>query len=363
MKIDIIAGTRPNFIKISPIINQIKLKQNFYKISYRLIHTGQHYDEDMSSNFFEQLNIPHPDINLNVGSSTHAKQTGDIMLRYENVLNQEKPDICLVVGDVNSTMACSIVAKKANIKLIHVEAGIRSWDLSMPEEINRIITDSITDYFFTTSKKANENLLSIGINEERIFYVGNTMIDTLKKYKNKLIRPEIWDRLSLKEKRYIVMTLHRPSNIDDKKRLKRIINEVHKSLGSIPIIFSAHPRTLQQIDALDIILPNLYVTEPLSYLEFNYLVKSSMAVITDSGGITEETTIMKIPCMTLRDTNERPETVSIGTNELLGLNYRAIKPAIKKLILGKWKKGGTPPLWDGRASKRIIQCIIKLNSN
>lgn len=364
MKIDLIAGARPNFMKVAPIIDEIKnVRSKGKNIDYRFIHTGQHYDKNMSSSLIRQLGMPSPDINLDAGGGSQAEQTAKIMIGYESLLRKKSPDFCLVVGDVTSTMSCSIVAKKANIKLIHVEAGIRSWDLSMPEEINRIITDSIADYFFTTSKIANENLKNVGIEEEKIFYVGNTMIDTLIKFKDKLIRPCIWDKLSLRKKKYIVMTLHRPSNIDDKIRLRRIVNEVHKSLDDIPIVFAAHPRTLKQIEAIRFKLPNLHVIQPLSYLEFNYLVKSSMGVITDSGGITEETTIMKIPCMTLRDSTERPETVSIGTNELLGLDYKAIKPAIKKLILGKWKKGGTPALWDGKASRRIIECIIKLESN
>ena len=362
MKIDLIAGARPNFMKVAPIIDEIKnVRSKGKNIDYRFIHTGQHYDKNMSSSLIRQLGMPSPDINLDAGGGSQAEQTAKIMIGYESLLRKKSPDFCLVVGDVTSTMSCSIVAKKANIKLIHVEAGIRSWDLSMPEEINRIITDSIADYFFTTSKIANENLKNVGIEEEKIFYVGNTMIDTLIKFKDKLIRPCIWDKLSLRKKKYIVMTLHRPSNIDDKIRLRRIVNEVHKSLDDIPIVFAAHPRTLKQIEAIRFKLPNLHVIQPLSYLEFNYLVKSSMGVITDSGGITEETTIMKIPCMTLRDSTERPETVSIGTNELIGLSYKAIRPAIKKLILGKWKKGDTPPLWDGKASERIIQCIIKLN--
>ena len=230
MKIDLITGARPNFMKVAPIIDEIKNAHSKGEdIDFRYIHTGQHYDYNMSSGFIKQLGMPLPDINLDAGGGSQAEQTAKIMIGYESILKKDSPDFCLVVGDVTSTMSCAIVAKKANIKLIHVEAGIRSWDLSMPEEINRIIIDSIADYFFTTSKQANENLLSIGIKEENIFFVGNTMIDTLAKYKHKLIRPTLWNEVNLKKKSYIVMTLHRPFNVDDKIRLKKLIKEENKS--------------------------------------------------------------------------------------------------------------------------------------
>lgn len=361
MKIDLIAGARPNFIKIAPIINAIKLAQSTgHLIEYRLIHTGQHYDQNMSNSFFEQLSIPLPDINLNCGSGTPAEQTSKIMLGYESLLKKESSDYCLVVGDVTSTMACSIVSKKMNIKVIHVEAGIRSGDLTMPEEINRIVTDSITDYFFTTSKSANKNLIKLGVDEKKIFFVGNTMIDTLLKYRPYFIKPFFWDKLNLKECSYIVMTLHRPRNVDKRKNLKVLIQEVVKNSRQIPVIFPVHPRTSKQLESLGIKYPNLYLVEPLGYLEFNYLVERSKAVITDSGGITEETTIMDIPCITLRDNTERPETVKLGTNELIGTDSRNIKPAMEKLFSGNWKKGKTPELWDGKTAERIISCIFKI---
>jgi UDP-N-acetylglucosamine 2-epimerase (non-hydrolysing) len=362
MKIDLIAGARPNFMKIAPIIDAIKVAQIKGKnIEFRLVHTGQHYDKNMSGSFFEQLGIPLPDINLEAGKGTPAEQTAKIMMGYESLLQKESTDYCLVVGDVTSTMACSIVAKKINIKVIHVEGGIRSWDLTMPEEINRMVTDSITDYFFTTSETANENLLKNGIPKDRIFYVGNTMIDTLLKHSPNFIKPAIWDKVNLSEKNYIVMTLHRPANVDEEDILKELIDEVIENSNNIPIIFSVHPRTAKQMVSLGISYPNLYTIEPLGYLEFNYLVERAKAVITDSGGITEETTVMNIPCMTLRDNTERPETIELGTNELLGVNPKAIGPAMKKLFSGKWKKGKVPHLWDGKTAGRIIHHLLHLS--
>ncbi|MCF8450796.1 MAG: UDP-N-acetylglucosamine 2-epimerase (non-hydrolyzing), partial [Taibaiella sp.] len=302
MLIDIIAGARPNFIKIAPIIEAIdSQRNNGINITYRLVHTGQHYDKKMSHDFFEQLGIPAPHHNLEAGSGTQAEQTGKIMLGYEQLLAQRPCDLCIVVGDVTSTMACAIVAKKANnIKVAHVEGGIRSGDMTMPEEINRLVTDAITDYYFTTSETANENLLKSGISKERIFFVGNTMIDTLYKQMPRLKEPPIWRKAGLVGKEYYVLTLHRPANVDNKEKLKELINELIKSADGKPIIFPVHPRTAKMLEEAAIDTTNLYLSEPMSYLEFNYLVKNARAVITDSGGITEETTIMAVPCMTLR---------------------------------------------------------------
>ena len=359
MKIDLIAGARPNFMKIAPIIDAIKVEQSKGEnIEYRLVHTGQHYDKNMSGSFFEQLEIPLPDVNLEAGSGTQAEQTAKIMMGYESLLKQESTDYCLVVGDVTSTMACSIVAKKMNIKVIHVEGGIRSWDLSMPEEINRMVTDSITDYFFTTSETANNNLMKNGIPEDRIFFVGNTMIDTLLKHRPNFKQPLIWDEVGLSEKNYIVMTLHRPANVDEEMILKELIDEIIDHSKDIPIIFPVHPRTVKKLESLGIFYPNLHLVEPLGYLEFNYLVERAKAVITDSGGITEETTVMNIPCMTLRDNTERPETIEIGTNELLGVNPKAVGPAMGNLFSGTWKDGQIPHLWDGKAAERIINHLL-----
>jgi UDP-N-acetylglucosamine 2-epimerase (non-hydrolysing) len=361
MLIDIIAGARPNFMKIAPIIEAIRIAQeDGFNLQYRLIHTGQHYDKKMSEDFFHQLSIPEPDINLGVGSGSQAEQTGRIMLGYEKVIETNKPDFCLVVGDVTSTMACSITAKKSLIKVGHVEAGIRSGDLSMPEEINRIVTDSITDYFFTTSEFANNNLRRMGIDEANIFFVGNTMIDTLLKEENNFKQPIIWNEAKLDLNNFIVMTLHRPTNVDDGQKLRDLINEILYYSRKLPIIFPVHPRTNKILINLGIRNPSLFAIEPLSYLEFNYLVKNAKAVITDSGGITEETTVLGIPCITLRDSTERPETCIIGTNELIGTDLTLIQSTLSKLFDGKWKRGSIPPLWDGKASKRIISQIIQL---
>lgn len=361
MLIDIIAGARPNFMKIAPIIHAIKNAQGRgSKLKFRLIHTGQHYDKKMSGDFFEQLNIPHPNINLESGSGTQAEQTAKIMVRYEALLLEKPCDLTLVVGDVTSTMACSIAAKKLNIKVAHVEAGIRSFDLSMPEEINRMVTDSITDYFFTTTERANDNLIKAGVGEERIFFVGNTMIDTLLKNRFRFIKPQVWDELKLTESGYIVMTLHRPANVDEEHKLKGLIQEIVDHARGIPLIFPIHPRTAKVFHSLGIEHENLHLIEPAPYLEFNFLVERAKAVITDSGGITEETTVMGVPCMTLRDSTERPETCDIGTNELLGTDPKSIGPAMAKLFSGDWKKGEIPELWDGETAVRIIECLNKL---
>lgn len=360
MTIDIIAGARPNFMKIAPIIEKIKdAKTHGCNISYRLVHTGQHYDSNMSGNFFDELGIPTPDVNLNCGGGSQAEQAANIMVAFERELLENPSDLVLVVGDVTSTLACSIVAKKLNTKVAHVEAGIRSGDLAMPEEVNRIVTDSITDYFFTTSDIANDNLRKSGIPNERIFFVGNTMIDTLLKQRKHFKKPEFWEVLGLEEGNYIVMTLHRPANVDQRVRLKNFMDEIVSATHPLPLIFPVHPRTARILLQLGVDYPLLHKVEPLGYLEFNYLVERAKAVITDSGGITEETTVMNIPCMTLRDNTERPETISIGTNELLGTDPKAIRPAMERLFKGQWKRGGDIPLWDGKAAKRIVESLLR----
>lgn len=362
MLVDIIAGARPNFMKVAPIIEAIEREQKKgTDIGYRLIHTGQHYDKNMSSAFFEQLGIPKPNINLEAGSGTQAEQTAAIMVRYEKVLMSQKPDVVVVVGDVTSTMACAITAKKTgNITVVHVEAGIRSNDLEMPEEINRIVTDSITDVFFTTSHTANENLRQMGVSDERIFFVGNTMIDTLLKQMPNFEAPPLYNKLKLKEKNYFVLTLHRPNNVDEVSNLRAILVTIIKAARNLPIIFPIHPRTAKTLESVGINAPNFHITEPLSYLQFNYLVQHSKAVITDSGGIQEETTVMHVPCITLRDNTERPETCTIGTNELIGTNPKAIPLAMERLFTGDWKKGGTPYMWDGKTADRIVSVLKNL---
>lgn len=355
MRIDIIAGARPNFMKIAPIIAAIQVAQREGSpLQYRLVHTGQHYDQNMSGAFFEQLGIPPPDINLEAGGGTQAEQTAAIMVRYEKLLLGAPSDLCLVVGDVTSTMACSIVAKKQGMRVAHVEAGIRSRDLSMPEEINRIVTDSLTDYFFTTSEQANANLRGSGVAAEQIFFVGNTMIDTLLKNRPHFQKPEFWEPLGLSNGQYMVMTLHRPANVDDPEKLGNLLRQTIQSAQGLPIVFPVHPRTAKLLQMLNIQAANLHMVVPQPYWQFNYLVERAKGVITDSGGITEETTVMGVPCITLRDNTERPETVSIGTNELIGTDPSAIPPAMEKLFAGNWKKGGVPPLWDGKAAERIV---------
>lgn len=358
MLVTLVAGARPNFMKIAPIIRAIhKATSQGYTISYRLVHTGQHYDRNMSGQFFEQLEIPAPHANLEVGSGTQAEQTAGILVAFEKELMQHRPDLVMVVGDVTSTMACSIAAKKLNIKVAHVEAGIRSWDLSMPEEINRMVTDAIADYFFTTTAWAGTNLLKTGAAPEAIFWVGNTMIDTLYHNINRLKQPAIWNEKQLQAGQYLVATLHRPSNVDDTKQLLRLLTILRDKTQALPVIFPIHPRTAKMLAGTDFKADNIHFQEPMGYLEFNYLVKNALGVITDSGGITEETTVMQIPCITLRDSTERPETVEIGTNELVGTQPEALLPALEKLLSGHWKKGGIPPLWDGQTAERIIDIL------
>lgn len=361
IKLDLIAGARPNFMKIGPIIKQLKKFNEVHPdtpFQYRLIHTGQHYDRNMSESFFEQLGIPEPDINLGAGSGTQAGQTAQIMIGYENAIQEWKPDLCIVVGDVNSTMACSIVAKKAGIKVAHVEAGIRSGDWSMPEEINRIVTDSITDYFFTTSEEANLNLIQAGHPLASIHYVGNTMIDSLLDHLDKLMKPDFFDQ-HFKNKKYLVLTLHRPSNVDDPEKLAALLDHIHGSLDDCLVLFPMHPRTRKIFDAIGKKYKQFIIVEPMSYLEFMYAVKQASGVVTDSGGITEETTVLNIPCITLRDSTERPETIRLGTNELV-TDLNRIEDYIRKMIRGEWKKAQPIKFWDGKTAERIVDALSSI---
>jgi UDP-N-acetylglucosamine 2-epimerase (non-hydrolysing) len=467
MKITLIAGARPNFMKIAALIHAIQrfnnkptsdsslkgregsspVKGGECRIEYRLVHTGQHYDKNMSDTFFEELGIPAPDVNLGCGGGSQAEQTAAIMVAFEKELMAHPTDVVLVVGDVTSTMACSIVAKKLNTRVCHVEAGIRSWDLTMPEEINRMVTDSLADYMFTTSDVANANLVRMGATlmndiysktktrhqqslncdlhsltqqpvceqaliqsidqscaaevlqdasqkhasltkniknshadervKQQVWFVGNVMIDTLLANRNRFRKPEVWEQLGLHEKEYIVMTMHRPANVDEENHLRAMMEQIVDNAHGLPIIFPIHPRTALRLKELmsegmkDASLqdgsanlqerfPNLHIVEPMGYLEFNYLVERAKAVVTDSGGITEETTVMGVPCITLRDNTERPETCTVGTNELIGTNPAAIKPALDKLFAGEWKKGAIPELWDGRAAERIVEILAGL---
>jgi UDP-N-acetylglucosamine 2-epimerase (non-hydrolysing) len=359
--IDIIAGARPNFMKIAPIIRAFEAsKAAGGHLRYRLIHTGQHYDPQMSGEFFRQLGIPEPDVNLEVGSGTQAEQAGAIMSRYERVLLEAPSDLCLVVGDVTSTMACAIAAQKLHVPVAHVEAGIRSGDWQMPEEINRMVTDAITNWFFTTSEVAGENLRRAGVGNERIFFVGNTMIDTLLANLPRLQKPCFFDELGLKAGEYFVVTLHRPANVDQGEAFSRLLGAISEGARGLPVVFPVHPRTAKTLRDLNQIPPIFKMVEPQPYLEFNYLVKNAKAVITDSGGVTEETTVMGVPCLTLRNTTERPETVTIGTNELIGTDPSALKPSLERLFAGKWKYGGIPEKWDGKTGERIVEVLGRL---
>ena len=361
MIITIVAGARPNFMKIAPIIKAIKQSVAAGNvISYRLVHTGQHYDKSMSGGFFEQLGIPNPDANLECGGGTQAEQTAAIMIKFEKELIEFKPDLVLVVGDVTSTMACTITAKKLCIDVVHVEAGIRSGDMTMPEEINRMVTDSICDHFFTTSEIACQNLLKQQIPTERIHYVGNTMIDTLIQNLERIRKPDFFDENNITDKNYFLLTLHRPSNVDNPEILKSILDAVMNSTSGLPVVFPVHPRTKQILSNLKFSFDNLIMIEPQGYLEFIYLVKNTKGIITDSGGITEEATVLHVPCLTLRNSTERPETITLGTNELIGDDMEKLKRCLTEIVNGNWKKGSIPELWDGKSSTRIIEVLDKL---
>ncbi len=361
MLIDIIAGARPNFVKIAPIVAAIRRRAaSGTDIGYRLIHTGQHYDRRLSESFFEQLGIPKPDHNLEVGSGSQAEQTGAIMVGYEQVLRERRPDLCLVVGDVTSTMACAITAQKLHVPVAHVEGGIRSGDWTMPEEINRLATDAVTDWFFTTSETAGEALRRSGAPAAAIHFVGNTMIDTLLANRSRFARPQCWDALGLEVGGYVVVTMHRPSNVDEIGQLADTLREIGANTRGMQVVFPVHPRTAKTLENVADIPHNVHPVEPLPYLEFNYLVEWAKVVITDSGGITEEATVLGVPCMTLRDTTERPETVTMGTNELVGTNPAAIGPWLDHLFDGGWKRGTIPPRWDGEAGERIVDALLAL---
>lgn len=363
MLVTVVAGARPNFMKIAPIIRAIKdVQAAGQEIDYRLVHTGQHFDKKMSGDFFEQLGIPEPDINLEAGGGTQAEQTASVLTSFERELEKNRPDVVLVVGDVTSTMACAISAKKLCIPVVHVEAGIRSGDMSMPEEINRIVTDSICDHFFTTTTAAGQLLRKTGIEDHRIHFVGNTMIDTLNQNLDRLKKPEIWDSAGLDEKNYFLLTLHRPANVDDSTQLIEFLDAILDGTDGFRVVFPVHPRTRKSLQTVNFDNERLIQIDPLGYLEFIYLLKYARAVITDSGGITEEATVLEVPCLTLRDSTERPETIEIGTNELVGTNPKNLAPYLKRLSQGQWKKGTTPKLWDGRTSERIVEILLRIYS-
>jgi len=360
MKIACVVGARPNFMKIAPILEAMKKYPQLQPI---LVHTGQHYDYEMSCVFFEDLDIPEPDVHLGVGSGSHAVQTAKIMIEFEKVALEYKPDLVLVVGDVNSTLACALVAAKLQIPVAHVEAGIRSFDKSMPEEINRILTDAVSDYLFVPTEHGCANLRREGIPEEKIFLVGDVMIDTLLKYKNKAATTPILDDLGLQKGNYALMTMHRPHNVDIKENLIKILRAIQEIQNKIQIVLPMHPRTRRRIEEFQLSekisnMKNLIVLEPIGYLRFLNLMMNAQFVLTDSGGMQEETTVLNIPCLTLRENTERPETIDEGTNTLVGNDTQRIIEESFKILDGLGKAGTYPKLWDGHAAVRIVETLL-----
>ena len=364
MKVALICGARPNFMKIAPLLRAIE-KHNASSganpIQAILAHTGQHYDYEMSQVFFQDLELPQPDIYLGVGSGTHAEQTGKIMIEFEKVLFQEKPDLVVVVGDVNSTLAAALAAVKLRIPIAHIEAGLRSYDRTMPEEINRLLTDAVSDYLFTPSLDAHKNLKREGIANEKIFFVGNIMVDSLLYSIEKADRSQILAQLSLDKRDYALLTLHRPSNVDKKQSLLQIMQALQEISQRIPIVFPAHPRTRRNIERFAFTRffedENLHLIDSLGYLDFLKLEMNARFVMTDSGGIQEETTVLNIPCLTLRDITERPITITQGTNTLVGNDTQKVIEEVFKILGGKGKKGKCPELWDGKTAERIVEVI------
>ncbi len=359
MKIINVVGARPNFMKIAPVMSAMEKST---RIEPLLLHTGQHYDAKMSSLFFDELNIRKPDIYLGVGSDTHAKQVAKIMDKFDDIAAEYKPDAILVVGDVNSTMACSIVAAKLGIKIIHLEAGLRSYDRTMPEEINRIVTDSLADLLLTPSEDGTTNLLKEGINPSKIHLVGNIMIDTLFHFLPLCEKSNIMNTLNLSKDDFALVTLHRPSNVDEKESLEAILNTLNIIQQKIKIVFPVHPRTTHKIkdfglETLVSSMQNLTITEPIGYLDFQKLMSNSKFVITDSGGIQEETTALKIPCITVRENTERPITIWEGSNELAGTDMKKVLQLSEKALNNQWKSSTIPALWDGKTSSRVVNAI------
>ena len=356
-KIHIIVGARPNFMKMAPLYKEFTKFKNEFEI--KLIHTGQHYDERMSKFFFDDLQMPKPDEYLEVGSGTHGKQTAKIMERYEEVLLKDKPDLVIVAGDVNSTSACAIDAVKLHIPVAHLEAGLRSFARSMPEEINRILTDAISNYLLTPSIDGDENLLAEGVSKDKIFFVGNIMIDSLMQYQEKARNSDILDRIDVKDD-YALITLHRPSNVDNKEGMLTILNAFEEISKSISLIFPIHPRTTKQIQTFELEekvkkMKNLHLVPPVGYYDFLKLQMDAKFILTDSGGIQEESTYFGVPCLTLRPNTERPITITQGTNTLVKLETDDIINEAKKILSGNIKKGSIPKYWDGKTAERIVK--------
>ncbi len=354
-----VGGARPNFMKIAPILQEVKKVPGIEPV---LVHTGQHYDRELSGVFFEELGIPEPDKYLGVGSGSHARQTARVMTEFEKVLLADPPDLVLVVGDVNSTLACSLTSVKLHIPVAHVEAGLRSFDRTMPEEINRVVTDSLSTLLFTTCEDAHVNLANEGVPPERIHFVGNVMIDSLNNHIEIAKKSDVLSRLSLSERGYGLLTLHRPSNVDDEEALTRIVAALCELQKEIRLVFPVHPRTRKGLNSPGLRkqlekAPNLMLMEPLGYLDFLRLLVSARLVLTDSGGIQEETTVLGVPCLTLRENTERPVTVSHGTNTIVGTDTELIVHQARRIIAGRGKEGKVPPLWDGQAASRIAAVL------
>ncbi|MHA1284641.1 MAG: non-hydrolyzing UDP-N-acetylglucosamine 2-epimerase [Promethearchaeota archaeon] len=355
----IVGGARPNFVKIAPLIWEFKK----HKINYKIIHTGQHFDYNMSKIFFDDLNIPKPNFFLNVGTGTHAVQTAKIMIEFEKIITKKKPNLVIVVGDVNSTLACALVAKKCYIDVVHIEAGLRSFDMKMPEEINRKLTDQISDLLFITEKSAYHNLIKEGIDPEKIFFVGNIMIDTLIRNLEKIQNRNFHKKFNLEKKSYALITIHRPSNVDKIEDLKEIVEVINSIQRKIKIIFPLHPRTkkmLQQYNMMKLLnKPNLVISEPIGYLNFLSLMINSKFILTDSGGIQEEASFLKIPVLTIRNNTERPITIQKGTNTLVKRDISDILYYVNQILNKNYKKGYDIENWDGKTARRIVKIILK----
>lgn len=353
----LVAGARPNFMKIAPLLRELRARPGFEPC---LVHTGQHYDDAMSRRFFEELGIPEPEVNLDVGSGSHARQTAEVLSRIELVLLERQPRAVVVVGDVNSTLAAALAAVKLGIPVAHVEAGLRSFDPSMPEEVNRRLTDAISEWLFVTEPAGEENLLREGVERHRIHRVGNVMIDTLRAHLEQARRLDTLERLGLEPKSYAVLTLHRPSNVDDPQRLHRLFQVLEGVHQEIPVLFPIHPRTRASIERLlGGHAPKLRLVEPLGYLDFLRAMSEARLVLTDSGGIQEETTVLGVPCLTLRDNTERPVTVTHGTNTLVGSDPATIRVEVRKILDGGGKGGRVPEDWDGEAARRIVAVLAR----
>lgn len=359
MKIILVVGARPNYMKVGPVYFALKSDTDFEPI---LVHTGQHYDNNLSEIFFKQLGLPKPDRYLGVGSGTHGAQTSRIMIEFEKVLLEEKPDLVMVVGDVNSTIACALDSAKLHIPVAHLEAGLRSYDRRMPEEINRVLTDSISDILLTPSLDANENLKKEGITDERIFFVGNAMIDSLRRYEKLAERSNILEKLNMTSNNYGLITLHRPSNVDNKENFERIITAFEEIEKRIPLIFPIHPRSRKQIKQFSLKsrfenMKNFKFIDPVGYLDFLKLEKDAKLVLTDSGGIQEETTVFGVPCITIRENTERPITIKQGTNQLVGNDTQKIIKAAESVLGGHCKERTIPKFWDGKTALRVVEVL------